>query len=61
MVWFQFVAKLIGKPEITQRLCGSLQVDISKTKRVLSWEPPVNFDNAIKKTVKGTFNSEKDG
>lgn len=60
MTWFQFASKVIGKPEIAQRLCGSLQVDIRKTRNVLGWKPPVCFEEAMQKTVKGMFNSEKD-
>ncbi len=28
---------LKGKPDVAQRLCGSLQVDIEKTRRLLGW------------------------
>ena len=33
----QFGAALLNKSEIYQRLCGSLQVDITKTKELLNW------------------------
>ncbi len=46
------LARLIGKSDITQRLCGSLRVDISKTRERLSWSPPVSVDEALNKTVK---------
>ena len=49
--WFTAVAKLIGKPEISQRLCGSLQVNISKTKELLSWQPPYSSAESMKKTA----------
>ena len=45
------VAKLLGKANIAQRLCGSLQVDINKTKDMLSWSPPVTVDEALRKTA----------
>lgn len=45
------VAKLLGKKSIAQRLCGSLQVDINKTKDMLSWSPPVTVDEALRKTA----------
>ena len=35
-----------------QRLCDSLQVDISKTQRVLGWIPPVGVDDALKETAR---------
>ncbi|WP_019615916.1 UDP-glucose 4-epimerase family protein [Psychromonas ossibalaenae] len=49
--WFTFVAKLIGKPAVSQRLCGSLQVDISKTKELLNWKPPYSTAECMKKTA----------
>jgi nucleoside-diphosphate-sugar epimerase len=49
--WFEFFAKLIGKPAISQRLCGSLQVDISKTKTLLNWQPPYSMAECMKKTA----------
>ncbi|WP_028862360.1 UDP-glucose 4-epimerase family protein [Psychromonas aquimarina] len=49
--WFTFFAKLIGKPAISQRLCGSLQVDISKTKKLLNWQPPYSIAECMKKTA----------
>jgi len=44
-------ASLIGRPEIAQRLCGSLQVDISRTKEVLGWRPPFSVDEGLKRTA----------
>ena len=44
-------AKLIGKEAVFQRLCGSLQVDISKTRRVLGWIPPIQVDDALKEAA----------
>jgi nucleoside-diphosphate-sugar epimerase len=45
------VAKLIGRPGIAQRLCGSLQVDIGKTKTLLCWSPPVSVDEGLRITA----------
>jgi len=44
-------AMLFGKRAIAQRLCGSLQVDISKTRELLDWAPPVSVDEALAKTA----------
>lgn len=44
-------AALVGKREVAQRLCGSLQVDISKTRDLLGWEPPVSVDEAVRRTA----------
>lgn len=41
-------ATLLGKKSLSQRLCGSLQVDIRKTRSLLQWVPPVTVDSALK-------------
>ena len=46
------MARLFGKSDFAQRLCGSLQVDISKTQDRLSWSPPISVDEALHKTAK---------
>ncbi|NWL75598.1 NAD-dependent dehydratase [Pseudomonas taiwanensis] len=48
----EFGATLIGKRDYYQRLCSSLQVDITKTKALLGWTPPVSVDEALYKTAK---------
>ncbi len=45
------VAKIFGKKIIVQRLCGSLQVDISKTLDLLGWKPEVSTDEALQRTI----------
>ena len=45
------VAAIFGKPAISQRLCGNLQVDIRKTKALLDWNPPLKLDEGIKLTA----------
>ncbi len=45
-------ARLLGKADFAQRLCGSLQVDISKTRELLGWSPPVSVDEALHKTAR---------
>ena len=44
-------ARLIGRPGIAQRLCGSLQVDISKTRELLDWVPPISADEGFRQTA----------
>lgn len=46
-------AVLLGKRAAAQRLCGSLQVDIEKTRRLLGWNPPLTLDQGLKKAVEG--------
>lgn len=48
----KLAARLLDKPGIAQRLCGSLQVDISKTRTLLGWTPPVTVDDALIKTAR---------
>lgn len=45
-------AAMLGKQALAQRLCGSLQVDINKTRELLNWTPPVSVDEALRKTAK---------
>lgn len=46
-------ATLLGKQGIYQRLCGSLQVDISKTRQLLSWKPLLSVDEGLRLAVQG--------
>jgi len=47
----KLAAVLLGKRAFYQRLCGSLQVDISKTRDLLGWMPPMSVDEALRKTA----------
>lgn len=49
--WLAFGAQLLGKCEIYESLCGSLQVDISKTCSLLDWRPPVSVDEGLRRAV----------
>ncbi len=40
-------ARLVGRQDLAQRLCGSLQVDIGKTRDVLGWTPPLTVDAGL--------------
>jgi nucleoside-diphosphate-sugar epimerase len=51
VILFEILGKLTGKSAIIDRLCGSLQVDISKTKALLDWQPPVCVKDAFAKTA----------
>lgn len=44
-------AQLIIKPSIYQRLCGSLQLDITKTRGLLDWMPPVSVDEGLRRAT----------
>ena len=45
-------ARLVGKQEMAERLLGNLKVNISKTKELLDWVPPVSVNDGFKKTAK---------
>lgn len=49
--WLEFGARLFGKKDIALRLCGSLQVDISKTRDYLGWIPPVSMTDGLRATA----------
>ena len=44
-------AALVGRMGIAQRLCGSLEVDITKTSELLGWSPPVSVDEGLRRTA----------
>ena len=49
----KLAAALVGKPDVAQRLCGSLQMDIEKTRRLLGWSPPVSLDEGLRRAAAG--------
>ncbi len=49
--WMQFMAKLLGKEAMANRLFGSLQVDSSKARELLGWTPVITMDEQLKKTA----------
>jgi nucleoside-diphosphate-sugar epimerase len=51
--WLKLAATMVGKQDVAQRLCGSLQVDIEKTRRLLGWTPPFTLDQGLKKAAEG--------
>lgn len=46
-------ASVLNKPGIYQRLCGSLQLDIAKTRQLLGWAPPVSVDEGLRRAAEG--------
>ena len=57
-VWaLQAGATLLGKRDAVQRLCGNLQVDISKARTLLGWVPPVSVDEGLRRAVAGVQKS----
>jgi nucleoside-diphosphate-sugar epimerase len=54
-----FVARLIGKGDVANRLFGSLQVDSSKARDLLGWQPVITMDEQMNKTVAAYLKNEK--
>jgi nucleoside-diphosphate-sugar epimerase len=52
-------ARLMGKQAMAQRLCGNLQVDISRAREVLGWNPPVSVDEGLRRAVRLNADSER--
>lgn len=48
----RIVATLLGKREVARRLLGSLQVDISKARRVLNWMPPIRVNEGLTRATR---------
>ncbi|SDP85022.1 UDP-glucose 4-epimerase family protein [Ectopseudomonas guguanensis] len=44
-------AILLGRRQLSQRLCGSLQINMDKTRERLGWTPPLTVDQALAKTA----------
>ena len=44
-----FAATVLGKRQVAQRLFGSLQVDITKTRDLLGWSPPISIDEGLRR------------
>jgi len=49
--WLKLAAAIVGKPDVAQRLCGSLQVDIEKTRRLLGWTPLISLDEGLRRAA----------
>lgn len=48
----KMLAILVGRKDLIIKLCSSLQVDISKTRNLLDWNPPYNAKESLFKTAK---------
>ena len=52
-VWaLQAGASVLGKREVVQRLCGNLQLDISKARTLLGWTPPISVEEGLHRAVR---------
>ncbi|WP_460109262.1 UDP-glucose 4-epimerase family protein [Pseudomonas sp. S3_H04] len=55
----KFLASLVGRGAVAQRLFGSLQVDIKKNRELLGWRPPFTLDEGLKATAEHFLESHK--
>ncbi len=46
-------ATVLNKPGFYQRLCCSLHLEITKTRQLLGWAPPVSVDEGIRRAAEG--------
>lgn len=46
-------AALVGQGGAIQRLCGDLQVDISKARQLLGWTPVISVEEGLRRAVAG--------
>jgi len=44
-------ATLLGQKAVFERLCGSLQLDINKTCKLLDWKPEMNVNEGLRLTI----------
>jgi nucleoside-diphosphate-sugar epimerase len=51
-VWaLQAGTSLLGNGDAVQRLCGNLQVDMSKVRSLLGWVPPVSVEEGLRRAM----------
>ena len=46
-----FLARLAGKKAVADRLCQSLQLDITKARQLLGWTPPYTVEQGLLATA----------
>ncbi|HNI68192.1 MAG TPA: SDR family oxidoreductase [Nitrospira sp.] len=44
--------RILGRSESVRRLCGSLQVDIGRARRLLGWMPPIGVDEGLRRATR---------
>ena len=53
-VWaLRAAASWLGRGDAVQRLCGNLQLDISKARSRLGWVPPVSVGEGLRRAMIG--------
>ena len=57
--WMKLAARIVGKGDVANRLFSSLQVDSSKARDLLGWQPVITMDEQLKKTADAYLENEK--
>ena len=53
-VWaLQAVGRMLGKGDAVQRLCGDLQIDSGKARKILGWEPKITVQEGLRRAFAG--------
>jgi len=53
-VWaLEWAGRLAGKGDAIQRLCGNLQIDSSKARHLLGWQPKVSVQEGLRRAILG--------
>lgn len=55
----EWVAAILGRRAMAQRLCTSLQVDMTQTCATLSWRPPVSLHQGLKRAADAFLRSKQ--
>lgn len=55
---YKLAGKVFGKQDVVDRLLGSLQVDITHTRKTLDWIPPQTLEEGFKKTAEAFLQSK---
>lgn len=51
-------AAMVGKSDIAQRLCDSLEVDSSETRALLGWRPPLSVEQGLSRAADGYWRTQ---
>lgn len=51
--WLEPLLVALGARDTARRLCGNLQIDISKARELLSWSPPWSIDQGLAAAIDG--------
>jgi len=57
VVLMKYVARLMDKGDVAHSLFGSLQIDSSKARELLKWQPVISMDEQLRKTADEYFES----